>query len=271
MAVLRRAKVVAALYDYACHAVDLIHFLHQVPQAVSGVVRQPVFSRDVDDEVYSTLHFPDGSSGQLSVNWSDESFRKMATKVSIWGMNGRLVWIDRSAKHTCDPPHLNCLTTERVGPYDIRQILRRRFGFIYEAKNTQPKSITSFAILTLNVAMVKTVFVPLWMQIAWSQCFSIATKPTKIAERQSELTILNPRKGLGHDGCLAKHLLHRAACHGSHTIGDNQFFGVNHMSEEKARSQSIRFQDLSAIIDVLDIAYTLGIRTFMCTTHDRVW
>ena len=53
-------------------------------------------------------------------------------------------------------------------------------------------------------------------------------------------------------------------------FGDNQFFGVNHMSEEKARAQQMRFQDLQAIIDVLDAAYAEGIRTFMCTTHDRV-
>lgn len=53
-------------------------------------------------------------------------------------------------------------------------------------------------------------------------------------------------------------------------FGDNQFFGVNHMSEEKARAQQMRFQDLQAIIDVLDAAYEEGIRTFMCTTHDRV-
>lgn len=53
-------------------------------------------------------------------------------------------------------------------------------------------------------------------------------------------------------------------------FGDNQFFGVNHMSEEKARAQSMRFQDLQAIIDVLDAAYQEGIRTFMCTTHDRM-
>lgn len=53
-------------------------------------------------------------------------------------------------------------------------------------------------------------------------------------------------------------------------FGDNQFFGVNHMSEEKARAQSIRFQDVQAVYDVLDIAYDEGIRTFMCTTHDRV-
>ena len=53
-------------------------------------------------------------------------------------------------------------------------------------------------------------------------------------------------------------------------FGDNQFFGVNHMSEEKARAQAMRFQDLQAIIDVLDAAYAEGIRTFMCTTHDRM-
>ncbi|MBI5717034.1 MAG: hypothetical protein HZC37_05020 [Burkholderiales bacterium] len=53
-------------------------------------------------------------------------------------------------------------------------------------------------------------------------------------------------------------------------FGDNQFFGVNHMSEEKARAQSMRFQDLQAVLDVLDAAYQEGIRTFMCTTHDRV-
>jgi hypothetical protein len=53
-------------------------------------------------------------------------------------------------------------------------------------------------------------------------------------------------------------------------FGDNQFFGVNHMSEEKARAQAMRFQSLDAVIDVLDSAYDAGVKTFMCTTHDRV-
>lgn len=53
-------------------------------------------------------------------------------------------------------------------------------------------------------------------------------------------------------------------------FGDNQFFGVNHMSEEKARAQAMRFQDTSAIIEVLDAAYDEGVRTFMCTTHDKI-
>ena len=53
-------------------------------------------------------------------------------------------------------------------------------------------------------------------------------------------------------------------------FGDNQFFGVNHMSEEKARAQSIKFQDIEAIIHVLDAAYDEGITGFMCTTHERI-
>lgn len=53
-------------------------------------------------------------------------------------------------------------------------------------------------------------------------------------------------------------------------FGDNQFFGINHMSEEKARAQAMRFQKTDAIMDVLDVAYDAGINTFMCTTHDRI-
>ena len=79
-----------ALYDYACHAIDLVNFIVATPSMVSGVVRHSVFSRDVDDEIYGTLHFDNGASGQLSVNWSDESFRKMSTKISVWGTKGRL-------------------------------------------------------------------------------------------------------------------------------------------------------------------------------------
>lgn len=53
-------------------------------------------------------------------------------------------------------------------------------------------------------------------------------------------------------------------------FGDNQFFGVNHASEEKARAQAMRFRDAESMIKVLDSAYDAGIRVFMCTTHARV-
>ena len=53
-------------------------------------------------------------------------------------------------------------------------------------------------------------------------------------------------------------------------FGDNQFFAVNHISDEKSREQAIRFKDDSAIIRVLDQAIETGVNTFMCTTHDRI-
>jgi hypothetical protein len=53
-------------------------------------------------------------------------------------------------------------------------------------------------------------------------------------------------------------------------FGDNQFFAVNHISDEKSRSQSIKFKEDSAIIKTLDEARSFGINTFMCTTHDRI-
>lgn len=53
-------------------------------------------------------------------------------------------------------------------------------------------------------------------------------------------------------------------------FGDNQFFAVNHLSDEKSRAQAIRFKDTKAIIHVLDQAIDTGIHTFMCTTHDRI-
>jgi len=53
-------------------------------------------------------------------------------------------------------------------------------------------------------------------------------------------------------------------------FGDNQFFAVNHISDEKSRAQSIKFREDSAIINTLDEARSVGINTFMCTTHDRI-
>lgn len=53
-------------------------------------------------------------------------------------------------------------------------------------------------------------------------------------------------------------------------FGDNQFFGVNHVSDQKSREQAIKFRNDSTILGTLDIARTAGIDTFMCTTHDRM-
>jgi hypothetical protein len=53
-------------------------------------------------------------------------------------------------------------------------------------------------------------------------------------------------------------------------FGDNQFFGINHMSEEKAQDRFERFRNVDAIIDVIDLAYDAGITAFMFNTHALV-
>lgn len=53
-------------------------------------------------------------------------------------------------------------------------------------------------------------------------------------------------------------------------FGDNQFFGVSHMSEERGMERLRRFQDTKEIIKVIDIAIDEGIQAFSFSTHDRV-
>jgi scyllo-inositol 2-dehydrogenase (NADP+) len=83
-----------ALYDYAAHPADLLTWYFGRPTSVSGTVLGRVFSAETEDEVFTTLKWPGGVSGQLSVSWSDESHRKMTTRVSIWGTNGK-IYVDR--------------------------------------------------------------------------------------------------------------------------------------------------------------------------------
>lgn len=79
-----------ALYEYAAHPLDLLTWYFGRPLSVGGTVLGRVFSAEIEDEVFTTVSWGHGLSGQLSVNWSDESVRKMTTKLTIWGTNGRI-------------------------------------------------------------------------------------------------------------------------------------------------------------------------------------
>ncbi|MBK8018952.1 MAG: Gfo/Idh/MocA family oxidoreductase [Betaproteobacteria bacterium] len=96
------------LYDYAAHPINLVNWYLGMPVGVGGTALHSVFSRDTDDEVFSTLYFENGVTAQLSVNWSDESYRKMSTKMTIWGTSGR-IYADRQEcqvylRDTVEPP-----------------------------------------------------------------------------------------------------------------------------------------------------------------------
>lgn len=86
----QRSEGGGCLYDYAAHPLNLVNWYIGTPLGVGGTVLNSVFSKETDDEVFGTLYFAGGKSAQISVNWSDESFRKMSTKISIWGTSGRI-------------------------------------------------------------------------------------------------------------------------------------------------------------------------------------
>ncbi len=90
----QRSEGGGCLYDYAAHPLNLVNWYLGLPRGVGGSVLNRIFSKDTDDEVFSTLYYEDGRSTQLSVNWSDESYRKMTTKITIWGKSGR-IYADR--------------------------------------------------------------------------------------------------------------------------------------------------------------------------------
>jgi predicted dehydrogenase len=79
------------LYDYAAHVIDLVNYFVGPPDRVAGTVLKQIYSNDVDDAVYSTLLYENGKSAQLSVNWSDETYRKMSTQVEILGKKGKII------------------------------------------------------------------------------------------------------------------------------------------------------------------------------------
>ena len=78
------------LYDYAAHPVNLLLWLVGPPERVGSTMLGRIFSTQTDDEVYSTFHYKNESTAHLSVNWSDESCRKMTVKISAWGTLGKI-------------------------------------------------------------------------------------------------------------------------------------------------------------------------------------
>jgi scyllo-inositol 2-dehydrogenase (NADP+) len=78
------------LYDYAAHVINLVNWYVGEPLGVGGTVLPRFFSRETDDGAFGTLYFDGGRTGQISVNWSDESYRKMTTRINVWGTAGRI-------------------------------------------------------------------------------------------------------------------------------------------------------------------------------------
>ena len=79
------------LMDYASHVIDLINSILSPVKDARGTLLKSVYSGKVEDAVYSVLELESGQTGMLSVNWSDETYRKMSTSLTLIGTNGKLI------------------------------------------------------------------------------------------------------------------------------------------------------------------------------------
>ena len=79
------------LFDYASHIINLIQEILGVPVKASGSQLKRIYSKEVEDSVYSMLTLQNGLSGILSVNWSDETYRKMSTSLTVIGKKGKII------------------------------------------------------------------------------------------------------------------------------------------------------------------------------------
>lgn len=79
------------LMDYASHVIDLINYLISPITLVEGVLLKKIYSKNVEDAVFALLKTENNISGVLSVNWSEETFRKMSTLVTINGTKGKII------------------------------------------------------------------------------------------------------------------------------------------------------------------------------------
>ncbi len=79
------------LMDYASHVIDLINDILAPVESSRGSILKPVYSKNVEDTVYSLLELSNKVSGVLSVNWSDDTYRKMSTSITVIGTQGKII------------------------------------------------------------------------------------------------------------------------------------------------------------------------------------
>lgn len=78
------------LMDYAAHLIDLINYLVGNIDHVLGADLLSIYSSQVEDAVYAIVKAKNGVHGNLSANWSDETYRKMHTTLTINGTSAKM-------------------------------------------------------------------------------------------------------------------------------------------------------------------------------------
>lgn len=95
------------LLDYASHVLNLIQEVVGRPEKIKGTLLKSIYSKGVEDAVYSLLQLHEGLTGTLLVNWSDETYRKMSTSITVEGVKGKIICDATEVKIYLKEPSVN--------------------------------------------------------------------------------------------------------------------------------------------------------------------
>jgi predicted dehydrogenase len=79
------------VYDYSSHVINLMEFFVGKAEKVDSAILQNIFSAGTEDAVFANFIYQGNKTGRLTVNWSDETYRKMVTSITIMGDAGKIV------------------------------------------------------------------------------------------------------------------------------------------------------------------------------------
>ena len=80
-----------AVFEMAAHAIDLVNYIIGKPDKVTGSSLTQIYSENVEDAVNATFLYKNDITGTLTVNWSDDSYRKPTNKIEIFGSEGKIL------------------------------------------------------------------------------------------------------------------------------------------------------------------------------------
>lgn len=87
----KKAMGGGCMLDFASHCIDFANYLFGPADQVTGSTLKSIYSVGVEDAVFTTLMHPNNVSGNIMVNWSDESYRRPFNRIEIFGTQGKIV------------------------------------------------------------------------------------------------------------------------------------------------------------------------------------
>jgi predicted dehydrogenase len=160
-----------AVFEMASHAIDLVNFLIGKPDKVVGSSLSYIFSKKVEDAVFSTFIYKNGITGNLNVNWSDTSYRKPTNRLEIFGDSGRILADQHSLKIYLNKPNehyqfqsgwntLYVTDVFKPVPFYVRgnEFTRQLYHFVECIQDRQARNQCTFADGVNTLEVIENIF-----------------------------------------------------------------------------------------------------------------